>query len=150
MKLLLIFLTIFFIQWPDYQGTILSVTDGDTFVLQTTEGNLKIRLNGIDAPEKDQPYGKESKAFLEKYLYKECFVKTFGVDRYGRTLGTVYIKNQNINLLSVQEGYAWHYKKYSNDEELAQAEEEARKGKRGLWKDRDAVAPWDWRKNKLQ
>ncbi len=150
MKMLLIFFTILLVQGPDYKGTILSVTDGDTFVLQTTEGNLKIRLNGIDAPEKDQPYGKESKVFLEQYLYKECMLKTYGVDRYGRTLGTLYVKGQNINLLSVQEGYSWHYKKYSKDEELAQAEEEARKGKRGLWKEGDAFAPWDWRKNKLQ
>jgi micrococcal nuclease len=69
-----------------------------------------------------------------------------GEDRYGRTLGVMMVDGLNVNREMVRLGYAWHYLKYSNDQALADAEKEARAGKRGLWKDRLPVAPWDWRR----
>jgi len=75
-----------------YHGTILRVIDGDTYVLQTNEGSLVIRLEGIDAPEKDQPYSKESAGFLENYLNRETTVIKTGIDvmveHWGRRLLT--------------------------------------------------------------
>lgn len=130
-------------------GKILRIIDGDTFVLQSEEGNLKIRMDGIDAPEMDQEFGMEAKKFLIRYLYKDVRILPNGVDRYGRTIGTLYDDGTNINLLEVGEGYAWHYKKYSNDQELARAEELARMEKKGLWKNENALSPWEWRKKQL-
>jgi endonuclease YncB( thermonuclease family) len=140
----LLLLLIFQDSW--YSGKILSVTDGDTFVMQMKEGNIRVRLEGIDAPENKQPFSHESKAFLEKYLHKECRLQKTGVDRFGRTLGVLWVNGVNINLLMVKEGYAWHFKKYSKDGFLAEAEADARKNRKGLWKEQNPIAPWDWRK----
>ena len=84
---------------------------------------------GTDAPERDQPYSKESADFLKQYLNKDATLKANGVDRYGRTLGVLYTDNQDINLLTIKNGCAWHFKRYSNDEQYAAAEEYARKKK---------------------
>ena len=145
MKTFLFLLIFTFFQTKEYTGKIIYVTDGDNFTLQTEQGNLKIRMDGIDAPEMDQEYGKESKAFLFKYLHKECRVIYKGVDKYGRTIGVLYVVDVNINLLSVEKGFAWHYKKYSNDSTLVQAEVRARGEKKGLWENPNAIAPWEWR-----
>lgn len=148
MKIIFIFLVSLILGKEPYDGSILRVIDGDTFVLQTDEGTLKIRMDGIDAPESDQEYGLEATTFLNKYLYKAVKVNPNGVDRYGRTIGTLFIDGVNINLLMVRAGLAWHYKKYSTDQELAKAEELARKEKKGLWGSEEAVEPWEWRKRK--
>ena len=92
----------------DYKGTIMRVIDGDTYVFQTVEGSFTVRMYGTDAPERDQPFSKESADFLKQYLNKEAFFKQKGKDRYGRTFGTLYIDDQDINLLSIKGGYAWH------------------------------------------
>jgi len=128
-----------------YKGTVILVKDGDTFVFQTEAGSLTVRMQGIDAPEKDQAGGQESKAFLMQYKDQAAELKTFGVDRYGRTLGTLFVNNESVNYLSVLNGHAWHYKKYSDDVKLAEAEQLARKGKKGLWKDNNPTPPWEWR-----
>jgi len=128
-----------------YNGTIIRVIDGDTFAFQTEEGSLMVRLYGIDAPERDQPYSKESTDSLKQYLHKEATINAHGVDRYGRTLGILFINGQDINLLSIKGGYSWHYKQYSKDIQYAQAEEYARKNKLGLWGLPNPVPPWEWR-----
>ncbi len=129
-----------------YNGSIIRVVDGDTYIFQTEEGSLTVRMYGTDAPERDQPYAKESANFLKQYLNKEATLKANGVDRYARTLGILYINNQDINLLSIKNGCAWHFKRYSSDVQYAQAEEYARKNKLGLWALPNAVPPWNWRK----
>lgn len=148
-KLLLVFLTLSTSvgYTKIYSGTIIRVIDGDTYVFQTQEGSFKVRMYGTDAPERDQPYSKESADFLNQYLHKEATLKARGVDRYGRTLGVLYIDEKDINQLSIKEGNAWHYKRYSSDKDYANAEEYARKNKLGLWKAENAVPPWNWRKN---
>lgn len=106
----------------------------------------KIRLEGIDAPELGQPYSKRAKQTLSKYVFgKSVQVQVTGQDKYKRTLGTVYVDGKSVNLQLVADGYAWHFKKYSDDKELGQAEVAARKARRGLWADPNAIAPWDWR-----
>jgi micrococcal nuclease len=147
-KILVIALSILIPHFIEYEGKVFRVIDGDTFVLQTTEGNIKVRMDGIDAPERKQCFGKESMEFLNQYIGKDCMLERKGVDRYGRTIGVLWIDHVNINLLMVKEGYAWHFKKYSNDEKLADAEMFARQAKIGLWANDSAVAPWDWRKKR--
>lgn len=131
-----------------YTGSIIRVIDGDTFVFQTIEGSLIIRMYGIDAPERDQPYSKESADFMKQYLNKEAIIKASGVDRYGRTLGILFIKNQDINLMSIKYGCSWHYKQYSKDIQYAQTEKYAKKNKVGLWTLQNPVPPWEWRQTK--
>lgn len=129
-----------------YNGTIIRVIDGDTFAFQTTEGSLTVRMDGIDSPERNQPFGIESTDFMKQYLHKEATLKANGVDRYGRTLGVLYVDRKDINLLCIKGGFAWHYKQYSKDVQYSQAEEYARKNKLGLWALQNPIPPWDWRK----
>ena len=150
-----ILLTIFFslclsfsLSAQTYTGTVVFIKDGDTFVFQTESGSLTVRMQGIDAPEKDQPFGQESKAFLMQYKDRKGSLQTFGVDKYGRTLGVLFVDNENVNYLSVLNGASWHYEQYSSDKKLAEAEKSAREGKKGLWKDNNPTPPWEWRHKK--
>jgi len=144
--ILLTFLVSSIYQEQFYTGKITRVIDGDTFVMQTITGSVKVRLDGIDCPENKQPYSAESKAFLSKFLNLGSKIHKKGTDRYGRVLGVLWVEGININLLMVKEGYPWHFKKYSKDTALAEAEIKARENKKGLWKDPNPIAPWDWRK----
>jgi endonuclease YncB( thermonuclease family) len=130
-----------------YNGIIIRIIDGDTFVFQTEEGSLTIRMYGTDAPERDQQYSEESAGFLKLYLNKDATLKARGVDRYGRTLGVLIIEKQDINLLSIKGGYSWHFKRYSSDKQYAEAEEYAKKNKLGLWNMQNPIPPWEWRNN---
>jgi len=127
-------------------GEIVGVYDGDTCTLLVGEEEYKIRLEGIDTPEMDQAFGKRAKQALSGYIFGEqVTARLSGQDRYQRHLGTILLDGQNVNLQMVKDGCAWHYKKYSSDEMLAQAELDARAARRGLWKNGDAMPPWDWR-----
>ncbi len=127
------------------EGRVVGVTDGDTLTLLVDKTQYKIRLQGIDAPEKNQPFGNQSKkALSEKVFQKTVKVLSQGQDKYGRTLGIVYADGC-VNTAMVKEGLAWHYKQYSGSKTLATAEEKAREVKTGLWADANPIAPWDWR-----
>jgi micrococcal nuclease len=128
-----------------YKGKITKVVDGDTYFFQTANETLKVRMFGIDAPEGNQPFGKESKEFISKYLYKDATLVTHGHDQYKRTLGTLFIDGQDINLVSVKGGYSWHYKRYLNDKQYAEAQENAKKLKLGLWSFSNPIPPWNFR-----
>ena len=132
----------------EIKGKIVSIADGDTVtVLDAEKVQHKIRLSGIDAPEKGQAFGTKSKERLsEKIGEKEVVVKWKDKDRYGRVLGEIYLGDRHINLEMVQDGLAWHYKQYSKSKELAAAEDDARKTKKGLWADKEPVPPWEFRK----
>lgn len=137
-------------------GLIVGVTDGDTIKLLTPKKIVhKIRLSGIDAPENSQPFGTKSKQSLSACAYNQtATVDTYKEDRYGRLVGKVLVNGVDCNLMQIEFGLAWHYKKYENEQELedrsryAQAEYLAKKEKRGLWAETNAIAPWDWRKLK--
>jgi endonuclease YncB( thermonuclease family) len=108
---------------------------------------FKIRLDAIDAPELGQPFGQASKkALSEKVFGKNVVVIAKTTDRYGRTVGHVLIDGRDVNLEMLEEGMAWHYKKYDKNKRLGEAEELARAARKGLWQDRDPMPPWDWRK----
>lgn len=118
------------------------VIDGDTF---ESKGQ-RFRLSEIDAPEHDQTFGEESKNYLSSLiLHKNIKVDVVGTDKYGRKIVLIYLNNENINLIMVQGGYAWWYRYYSHDKNLEEAEAQARKNKKGLWKF-SAENPYDFRK----
>ncbi len=137
-------------------GKIVKVVDGDTVhILLGDRTKEKIRLAGIDAPERKQAFGNKSKKYLSGLVAAETVIIEFDKrDRYGRIVGKIIFNGQDINLGLVQSGLAWHYKKYKREQSLddqiayAVAENNARKQKRGLWQDPHVVAPWKWRKNK--
>ena len=129
-------------------GKVVTIIDGDTFDLLTEDTvKFRIRLNGIDCPERKQEYYKVCKDALSQYIFsKNVVLTTHGTDRWKRIIADVYVNNTLINYQMVRNGYAWHFKKYSKDKALAQAETEAKKEKTGLWKMKDPVAPWKHRK----
>jgi endonuclease YncB( thermonuclease family) len=135
-------------------GRVVGVADGDTLtVLDATNTQHKIRLSGIDSPEKKQPFGQHCKQSLSALAYgRTVSVESNKLDRYGRMIGKVLVDGEDANLEQVRRGCGWHYKQYMNeqvlDDRLAYnaAEESARAGKAGLWMDHEPVPPWEWRK----
>lgn len=134
-------------------GRVVGVSDGDTItVLDADKTQHKIRLAGIDAPEKKQPFGQRSKESLSELVFsKNVTVETDKRDRYGREVGKVLVDGLDANLEQVQRGFAWHYKAYEREQSAidrqvyADAENEARAVRRGLWADVAPVPPWDFR-----
>lgn len=131
----------------DLVGKVVAVSDGDSITLLTDDLNqVKIRLEGIDAPEFTQDFGTQAKKALSaKVFQKRIRIHRRGEDRYGRTLGYLFVGDEWINKSMVELGMAWHYKQYSSDPELAQAEIDARNKKVGVWSHPDPVPPWDYR-----
>jgi endonuclease YncB( thermonuclease family) len=127
---------------------VVSVHDGDTLrAIDKTNREVKIRLVGIDAPEAGQAFGTVSRDHLRQLVMgKMVEVESDGQDRYGRTLGRLLANGLDVNRQMVADGMAWHYVEYSKSEELAAAERDARKARKGLWSDAKAVPPWAWRK----
>jgi endonuclease YncB( thermonuclease family) len=131
-------------------GVASNVHDGDTFWLNKPDGTvLKIRLASIDAPELAQAYGKASRDFLKKLIdQKTVVVDVQEKDKYQRSVGVVFLNNENINRALVANGYAWHYLKYSRDAELSKIEADAKMKKKGLWHDEKPLSPWQYRADK--
>lgn len=120
--------------------------DGDSLtVLDGEKVQHKVRLYGIDAPEENQASGERAKQALSRLVFGEKVrVEVHGKDKYGRTLGDVYAGGKLVNLAMVEEGMAWAYKD-TKAAALLTAETDARREKRGLWRDKAPVAPWDFR-----
>jgi endonuclease YncB( thermonuclease family) len=133
-----------------FSGRLVKVTDGDTVQVLHNGKAEKIRLVGIDCPEKSQPFGQSAKRLvLNLAAQKTVTILVAGKDRYGRTLGTVILPDvRYLNEELIRAGLAWHYKRYSKDETLAALENEARSAKRGLWGEPNPIAPWSWRRGK--
>jgi micrococcal nuclease len=129
-----------------YSGKVVSVTDGDTLHLLVQRTTIKVRLAEIDAPEKSQAFGTQSKKTLSNIVFgKEVLVVEQDRDRYGRMVGTVYVGDVNANVEMIRRGMAWVYVRYAKDPALFQLEDEARIAKRGLWADPHAIPPWEYR-----
>ncbi len=132
-------------------GKIVGVTDGDTVKLLTADlTEIKVRLEGIDCPEKNQAFGQKAKQYASDLCFgKQVKLQKTGEDKYGRTLGYIILPDgRSLNKEMVRAGYAWHYKKYNQSKELAELERQARATKKGLWADPNPIAPWDFRKMK--
>jgi endonuclease YncB( thermonuclease family) len=129
-------------------GTVVSVLDGHTIEVLYNRRAKRIRLNGIDAPEKGQAFGQKAKQFVSgQAFWKEVTVRTFGLDKYGRTIGDVFLPDgRMLNEELVREGLAWWYRKYAPDNvKLEKLEAEAREAKRNLWSHKKPVPPWVYR-----
>jgi len=128
-------------------GKVVSVTDGDTVrVLDADNVQHKVRLDGIDAPERGQPFGTVARDRLASLVMgKAVTVHNDGRDKWGRTLGRIEIEGQDVNRRMVADGMAWHYSRFNNDTRLAAAERAARAAGRGLWAEAKPVPPWEWR-----
>lgn len=132
--------------YNQWRGRVLAVVDGDTLNIMHDGASEKIRLYGIDAPEEKQLYGSEARIFAFKMVNNEYVtVIPTTTDKYGRTVAWVYLGDKCLNKEMLKNGLAWHYKKYSSDQELAELEEAARRGKAGLWNHEKPTAPWDFR-----
>ncbi len=132
-----------------YTGKVISVKDGDTIEMLVNGRKIRIRLYGIDCPEKGQAFGDKAKQFTADL----CFGKVVkavqqDVDQWDRVVADIYLDGELLNLRIVEAGYAWHFKRYSNSKVLAEAEKKARRERLGLWQDVHPEAPWEWRKEK--
>ncbi len=131
-------------------GKVVRILDGDTYeILINGNTTYKIRMTDIDAPEKSQDFGQRSKQTLSALIFgKDVKVIYDKLDRNKRILGHTYQNGLYINLIMVQKGMAWHFKKYSSDQTFAQAEQFARNQKIGIWSKSNAIAPWDYRSSR--
>lgn len=132
-------------------GPFVAMVDGDTFKAKVQGAVMDFRLQAVDAPEHDQPYGAEATSELAKLVRgRELIFIYDDVDRYGRIVARVWVGNIDVNRAMISRGAAWFDSEYAHDDDLYQAEEQARDAKRGLWSlpKQKRVEPWVWRKRK--
>ena len=135
----------------DFSGPVVGVLDGDAIEGLHNSRAERIRLNGIDCPEKGQAYGKRAKQAASELVFgKDVTLQTHGKDKYGRMIADVLLPDgSNVNHVLVREGSCWWYRKYApSDTKLEMLEAVAKAAKRGLWADPKPVPPWEWRKMK--
>lgn len=152
-------------------GQVIGVSDGDTVtILDANKETYHVRLAGIDAPEKKQPFGDRSKQALSALVFgKPVEVEWHKRDRYDRLIGKILVARQNgdcagdrcprtldVSLSQIEAGLAWHYQQYAKEQahedrvRYSQAEDTARAKHLGLWSESDPVPPWEWRKHSLK
>lgn len=139
----------------EWQGTVVGVADGDTLtLLDSSKTQHRIRLDGIDAPERTQPYGQRARQSLAALAHgRAARADCPKIDRYGRAVCRVIVDGVDLGLEQIRRGYAWHYVKYapeqsrSDRERYARAESDARLAHAGLWSFSDPVPPWDYRRS---
>lgn len=135
-----------------YTAQVVGVADGDTLTVLRDGRQIKIRIAGIDAPEKKQAWGQRSKQSLSDLVFgKPVQIEARKTDRYGRTLARVLVNQSDVGLTQISSGLAWFYVKYAHEQpaeevrRYAEAERLATEARKGLWSERDPVPPWDWR-----
>lgn len=133
-----------------FPARVIGVSDGDTVtVLTPYREKVTVRLEGIDAPEKGQHYGDQSRKMLRDMIAgQDVLIVPKEQDQYGRTVGRIYFGEQDINKQMISLGVAWHFTRYSREVSLMTAQFTAKSEKRGLWATGDAVEPWEWRKQR--
>jgi endonuclease YncB( thermonuclease family) len=137
-----------------FEGLIVAVTDGDTITpLDSGRRQHKVRIAGIDAPEKAQPFGQRAKENLSRMAYgKAATAECYKVDRYNRQICTVFVSGKDVGLAQLDAGLAWWFSRYSNEQpprqraEYESAEDRAAADRLGLWQDEAPLPPWQWRK----
>ncbi len=135
----------------DFSGEVVAILDGDTIDVLVDQRPVRVRLAQIDAPEKRQAFGTRSRQMLAELVFRKAVrVDEAGHDRYGRVIGTIYVGSLNVNAQMVREGMAWVYRQYAKDKMLYELEDQAKKGRRGLWVEADPKAPWEYRRSKRE
>ena len=137
-------------------GWVVGISDGDTVtVLDADNTQHRVRLAGVDAPERRMPFGQRAKEHLSDLVFgKNVEVQTGKKDRYGRSVGIIFVDGFDANLAMVTAGMAWHYKQYDREQSApdrqlyANAEVKARSRQAGLWLDHNPTPPWDYRKER--
>lgn len=134
----------------EQEGRVIKVVDGDTFDILHEKITTRVRLFGIDAPERGQAFNKRATAFVDSLVAgRDVRIHIRGKDRYGRTVGDAYLPDgRHVNAEIVRAGYAWQFRQYSNDPEIGRLEAMARTNRRGLWADQHAIPPWEFRRKK--
>jgi endonuclease YncB( thermonuclease family) len=135
------------------EGRVVGVADGDTLtLLDDNQQQHRIRLAGIDAPEKAQPFGQRSKQHLAEFAFgKDAKADCYKIDRYDRNVCTVFVNGQDVGLAQLDAGLAWWYRKYAYEQppkeriDYEAAEDRAAADRTGLWQDANPVPPWEWR-----
>lgn len=133
----------------EFTGKVVRILDGDTIEVLRNQHPERIRLSGIDCPEKRQAYGQKAKQATSALVFwKDVTLQTHGLDKYGRTIADVLLSDDtNVNQTLVKDGWCWWYRKYAPGDTVLEAlENEAREAGKGLWADPDPVPPWEWRK----
>ena len=131
----------------NFSGKVIAVLDGDTLLVIRDGHPVKVRLAGIDAPEKAQPFGMTSqKSLAEMTKGKQVQVESRAVDDYGRLVAMIRVGEVNVNHEQVRCGMAWEYSRYHSNRELMALQHEAQQARRGLWAEEGAVEPSQWRK----
>jgi len=133
----------------DYSVRVVGISDGDTFTGLTGDNEkIRLRIHGIDAPERGQPFSQKSRQYLSDLISSKMvgIIVETERDRYGRLVVWVYTPDgKDVSAEMIRAGLAWHYKDFSDDLEYALLEIEARKSKIGLWSDPHPVSPWETR-----
>lgn len=134
--------------FANFSAQVVGVIDGDSIKVLNEGKEEKIRLVGIDCPEKKQSFGRRAKEFTSAQSFgKKVLVRDSGRDRYGRTLAEVILPDgRSLNKELLKAGLAWWFRKYSHDVSLKTLETDARMKKRGLWAEVNPIPPWDYRK----
>jgi micrococcal nuclease len=134
------------------QLKVVSISDGDTFTgLDSQNRQVKIRLHGIDAPEKDQAFGNVARKALGDLIEgKVVDVQQVDKDRYGRVVANVHVGGVYVNREQIAKGLAWRYVQYDKRGEFTEVEQAARRARKGLWADPKPVPPWEWRKSEKE
>jgi endonuclease YncB( thermonuclease family) len=132
-----------------FTGKVVGISDGDTLSVLREGKAVKVRLHGVDTPEKAQAFGTQARKFTSDLAFQQTVtVEVHTTDRYSRLVGEVLLPDgRSLNQELVRAGMAWWYRQYAPKETaLAQLEADARAAKRGLWADAQPVPPWEWRK----
>lgn len=142
-------------QWPEQadaraaplSGKVVRVRDGDSIVVRAGRAQLEVRLDGIDAPELAQAFGKRAKrCTADLAIGKPVLLDLRGKDKYDRELAEVFLTDgRSLNRELVSSGCAWWFRRHSSDRDLEARERQARSERRGLWADDDPLPPWDFR-----
>jgi micrococcal nuclease len=150
MKTLLNVLLIFSLSCDSQEqhGLVIKVIDGDTFDMKSGSEKIRVRLFGIDSPERGQAFNVKAREFTASLIAgTKVRVVVYNKDRYGRSVADVYRSDgQHVNAEIVKAGFAWHFTRYSNNPELADLQREAQQASRGLWRDDNPIPPWEFRR----
>ena len=137
----------------EYVGKVVAISDGDTLTLLVPDGasfkQVKVRLGEIDTPESRQPYGNRARQALSDLAFnQQARVVVQDTDRYGRTVGRVFVGGVDVNAEMIRQGAAWVYRQYLKDQSLLALEQQAKAAKRGVWglPETERCPPWDWRR----
>ncbi len=134
-------------QANEFFAKVVAVLDGDTVLIKRAKGLAKVRLAGIDAPEKAQTFGETAKRSLATMVMgRQIKIVSVAVDQYGRIVANISVNGVDVNAEQVRLGMAWEYSRFHNNAALLALQKEAQAVPRGLWAMSDPTPPWEWRK----